>query len=363
MRKWIAGLTASIVGAVALVAVVTSTSEATVNYTNGNGNPSCADFGLLQLVKVDPPIDGVYAGYFVNFSSDGEEVDISDSVSVPGVPTAFDKVIVKGGSNSNYRVYSFNEATSANDLETGTSQDISHVTICYDGETPTSTPTSTNTPTATVTNTPLPTVTSTPTNTPEPTVTETSTPTPTDTETATATATDTPTETPTETVTPEITVVVSIPTSTSTPTCQEQENCETPTCQEREDCVTATQTPDDGIRHREKTPITEDTATSVPSTPSTLITVDTSTPTLPTEATVPPVVVIPPETGSGGYLDIEGDGWTITDTVRTVLGLVIILLSVAVIIAAIRSIRNGVAAYSDDGSYGLDDELNKDKWV
>jgi len=75
------------------------------------------------------------------------------------------------------------------------------------------------------------------------------------------------------------------------------------------------------------------------------------------------VVVIPPETGSGGYLDIEGDGWTITDTVRTVLGLVIILLSVAVIIAAIRSIRNGVAAYSDDGSYGLDDELNKDKWV
>lgn len=268
MKKFLGVALAGLIALVAVTFVATANrpAEATGNHVNGSGNPTCADLGLLFLVKRDPPTDGVEAGYFFNFSGDGEEVDISDAISVPGTPVPFDKVIVKGGSNSNYRIYTFNEATSANDLETGTGQDISHVTLCYD-EAATATPT--NTPTATATFTPVPT------DTPEPTATPT--------DTATATPTDTATPEPTATDTPE-------PTATNTP-----EPTATPTCQEQENCPTATPT-DEPRREPSNTPTR--TATPVPPTST-----PTATPTGEVPVDAPSVTPVTPL-----FLPDSGDG-------------------------------------------------------
>lgn len=264
-------LGAALAGIIALVAATFAVAhltgvEATGNHTNGNGNPTCADIGFLHLVKVDPPVDGVAAGYFFNFSFDGEEVDISDAVSVPGTPVPFDRAIVKGGSNSNYRIYSFNEATSANDLETGTGQDISHVTLCYDADA-TATPTNTATPTFT----PTATATATPTFTP------------------TATATDTPE--PTATNTPEPTAT-NTPDPTSTPTCEQREDCptNTPTATPTDDCCD-----DRPTRTPTNTPVPP-TSTPVPPTATPTGEVPPDAPTVTPEA---PVVLRLPDSGSG----------------------------------------------------------------
>lgn len=186
--------------------------QAGSQYTNGTGNPSCADLGFLHLVKRDPPTDGAQAGYVFDFHDGGNEVDIS---SAPGTPVPFDRAIVKGGSHSNYRIYSFNEATSALDLETGTGQAISHVTLCYDVEAtatdeptidePTTTPVDTTTPTATATGTPSATSTRPPEATNTPTTTRTTVP-------LTTPSTSTATSTPTQDAT-----VTTVPTESPTP--------------------------------------------------------------------------------------------------------------------------------------------------
>lgn len=127
-----------------------------------SGNPACSDFGLLQLVKIEPVASGSYAGGQVTIVVTGSSVSWTSTIGI-------DAVIVKGGPNAN--LYSYNEATSDTGLtapinpQNGQPYGLSHVSFCYDQPeaTATHTPVSpTNTPVP-PTQTPVP-----PTNTPVP---------------------------------------------------------------------------------------------------------------------------------------------------------------------------------------------------
>lgn len=243
----LAGIIA-LVAATFVAAHVPTGAEAT-----GNNNPTCDDFGLLKLVKVDPPVDGTYSGVTVDFWGSGIFVNFDSTVGIDGV-------IVKGGFLG-AKFYAYDEAFSGDNLHTPTLQQISHVTFCVD-EDPTATPT------ATATETP----TETPTNTPE----------------------------PTETFTPEPTAT-DTPEPTSTPTCEEVQN-------DREGCETATNTPtatptDDCCDERPtRTPTNTPEPTNTPVPP-------TATPTGEVPTVVPPTVE-PPVL----FLPDAGDGTEASDT-------------------------------------------------
>jgi len=201
-----------------------------------SGSPSCSDFdsGWTEL-KVVPPGNGLFSDGTLQvtisgFNSPSGTFDWSSNI---GVDAAF----VKGGPRGNlYRYDPPMEAPGDTDLSTpispknGQAYGISHISFCYDLETPAPTFTPSRTPTATYT--PTPTYTPVPlTNTPTPANTPTSTPTTTPTATlvppaSTATATRTATPTATRTSTPATTATVTAtataaasatPTSTATP--------------------------------------------------------------------------------------------------------------------------------------------------
>jgi len=233
MRKWIAGLTATIVGAVALVAAATLTTPDTVSahHVTLNGSVNC-DAGTF---KVDADYFGGNQNRIIVIDVGGDRFDGAANDYAPSTVTHTDEGSGDGNFNfssdrdrfesdgasdrPNFFVLNgavaslpvtvtatFYGASDDNDLDDTTIPDSDNPLLDTQAVTvngTTCTPTPTNTPTATATNTPSPTATNTPTATATSTATATNTPEPTDTPTATATATDTPTETPTATSTPE----------------------------------------------------------------------------------------------------------------------------------------------------------------
>src|SRR5919106_1005559 len=161
-------------------------ASVTPEFIAGSDNKTCTELqgagqNWIEL-KVDPNADGVYTDgtltVTISNTTDDKTFDWSSNIGV-------DAVFVKGGTEGSY-LYRYDppmEVTGDTNLTSpgaGTTNQISHISFCYDVEPPTNTPTNTNTPTDTPTNTP----TDTPTNTP--------------TDTPTNTPTDTPTNTPTK---------------------------------------------------------------------------------------------------------------------------------------------------------------------
>jgi len=149
------------------------------------GNPSCPA-GLNEL-KVDPGADGNYSDndgpltVTVTVDEGAKEFDWTSNIGV-------DIVIVKGGPNAN--VYTYNpESTGDTNLHSPLNEDgsagwygLSHISFCYDVETPPPSPSPSVSPSETETPTPTPsdTPTETPSESPSPSVspTETETETP-----------------------------------------------------------------------------------------------------------------------------------------------------------------------------------------
>ena len=174
-------------------------------------NPTCAAYGQISAIKVDPPNNGTYnfsigspgTLYAVElYNKDNPEQGFISfrSVNKGNGLFTFNGVIVKGGPNANFFYYP-SGTTGDTGLYTPSNDSkhygLSHVDFCYLQVPPTNTPTTTGTPTNT------PTTTGTPTNTPTTTGTPTNTPTPTKTPPPGATNTPTPANTPTKTKTPQ----------------------------------------------------------------------------------------------------------------------------------------------------------------
>ena len=204
-------------GFLALIALIfmstlAGAASVTPEFFSGTGNRTCGDLegpgqDWIEL-KVDPNEDGVYTDgvltVTITNTTDDKTFDWSSNIGV-------DAVFVKAGSAGSflYRYDPPTEVTGDTNLTSpgaGTTNQISHISFCYDIEAATNTPT--NTPTDTPTNTPTDTPTNTPTDTPTNTPTDTPTNTPTDTPTNTPVP---PTDTPTNTAT-------NTPTKTATPT-------------------------------------------------------------------------------------------------------------------------------------------------
>jgi hypothetical protein len=263
-------------GVLAVVAVLvgalpgtTRAAHVTPEFIDVTSNQTCDDLfptaGYAEL-KIDPPANGV--------KSDGtlkvEILNLTDTKTFDwrtlGVATdtfpgiSIDAVYVKAGSAGSYLyVYAPEEVqdTGLTSPGGGTTNQISHITFCYDVEPPT--PTRTPTPSSTVTAT----------------------------STSTGTATNTPTGTPTETPTSTPTGEAGTNTPTLTPT---------PTTTPATNTPTRTRTPDDdddrtNTRTRTRTPSPVSTATSV----STVLgVVRTATPP-------PRTGVVLPRAGGGGF--------------------------------------------------------------
>lgn len=112
-----------------------SKTLASVDPAYYDGNPTCADLGLIGYSeKFDPPNSGTHSlgtSDSVTMTTDGTYVDWSATIGI-------DAVIVKGGSNAN--VYFYNESTGDTQLaspinpNTGVPYGLSHVDFCYDWE-------------------------------------------------------------------------------------------------------------------------------------------------------------------------------------------------------------------------------------
>ena len=99
------------------------------------GNPKCADLGIPNELKVEPPATGTYGDgkleVFVDVN--GKFFDWNTTQSSQ---EAVDAVIVKGGPNAN--VYSYDEATADSGLsapmnpKNGQPYGLSHISFCYD---------------------------------------------------------------------------------------------------------------------------------------------------------------------------------------------------------------------------------------
>lgn len=334
MKKWIAGLTAAVVGAVTLVAAITTFDSPPAQATGGTDvewiTANCNGSGQVRY-------EGGPVTLTLMDKHNGNAGPFIPALNVP-------QIVLPFRSNEGTVNYQFNLSnwTGGPHYRVDSNFNTKSGSLYCSSNTPTptftATATNTNTPTATATSTLIPTDTPTATATDTATSTATDTPTntpePTDTPTATATATDVPTETPTATATETETVVVDTPTSTSTPTCDEQENCptDTPTVV----VVVRSSTPTE-------TPTTAATATSVPPT----LSVPTQTVTLPTETPVtlaPPVVGLP-DTGDGSGLIGDEDG--VRFYVTWGLALFIVFLGIFFVL---RIVLSGF----DDGS---DDDL------
>jgi len=269
----LAVLAALVVGGLQFPSIFAVTGpEVTPELIQGPENKTCSDLvgpdqDWIEL-KIDPPSTDTHSDgrltVTITYTTPTKVFDWSANIGV-------DAVFVKAGQEGHnlYRYDPPSESTGDDGLTSpgdGLTNQISHISFCYDVQSATATPTETATPAPTETPTTTPTVTAT--ETPTPTATETPTATPTETPTATPTAT--PTETPTLTA---VDTASATPIETATPT-------ETPT-----PTATATETP---------------TATPTPT--ATAVATATATPA-PTITPAALAIALPPtggDTGSGG---------------------------------------------------------------
>ena len=160
-----AGMAFAIVAAVvALLVVVAGPSGSTsagdvVEPTFVAGNPDCEDFGLVELVKVEPVEGGTFDGINLTVPSKLNGSNTFDWTSKSGT---IGLIIVKGGPNAN--VYVYDPASSGDQqlhapANRGRFFGLSHISFCDPGTPETPTSTSTATATSTATDTPPPTIT------------------------------------------------------------------------------------------------------------------------------------------------------------------------------------------------------------
>jgi hypothetical protein len=139
------------VAAAALLSLPAAANAADVAPVSIPGNPTCLELGYTHELKFDPPAAGTD-------SADGVTIEMTrDEVSDPlgtlvgwSSSAPIDAVIVKGGPNANAYVYPA-ESTGDEGLHTPLNGDtyygLSHVTFCWDDETP-DTPDTPDTPPA-----------------------------------------------------------------------------------------------------------------------------------------------------------------------------------------------------------------------
>ena len=160
----IAAAAALAVASALLVAMVGPISSANPQ-TEVPGNPSCPA-GTIEL-KIEPVADGTFSDGTLTVTIVVDEANQTfDFTSNIGV----DAVIVKGGPNGN--LYTFNEATSGTGLHApvnpanGKFFGLSHISFCYDIETPPTTAPPTTAPPTTAPPTTAPPTTAPPTTAP-----------------------------------------------------------------------------------------------------------------------------------------------------------------------------------------------------
>lgn len=120
-----------------MVALVGSTTAASVEPTYVEKNPTCEELGYAHGFKVDPPKAGTYSipGYgSVTVATDGVYFDWSSTIGI-------DAVIAKGGPNANVYKYDppaekFEDKGLVSPINpnNGKPYGLSHITFCYDYE-------------------------------------------------------------------------------------------------------------------------------------------------------------------------------------------------------------------------------------
>jgi hypothetical protein len=94
-------------------------------------NPTCADLGYANELKIDPPVSGTYNGVTFTLANDSKHFDWSSTFGI-------DAVIAKGGPGANVYNYtnSFGDTGLVAPLNNGGQvPDLSHATFCWDDNT------------------------------------------------------------------------------------------------------------------------------------------------------------------------------------------------------------------------------------
>lgn len=168
-RRRVALGAAAVAGAIGLLAAVPA-AAGTDEPEEHSGNPTCGDLApegaTWDEVKIEPVASGVYAEGTLEITvvdtPDGPTFDWTSTIGVDGV-------FVKGGNGGN--LYSYDEAEGDTGLHAPVNPNndkyygLSHISFCYDGDTPPTTEPTTDTTIDVVTT--LPPDTDTDTETPE----------------------------------------------------------------------------------------------------------------------------------------------------------------------------------------------------